>query len=89
MKPAYCKQISSIENEIKSIQILLKHLLSTHTASAVSLVAISVQSTFAVLCPLANRTTIYCFYLGDWNGSSPDLYLYFSRVVLLKRKQPS
>ena len=43
---------------------LLKHSLSSHTASAVSLAAISVQSTFAVLCPLANRTTIYCFYLA-------------------------
>ena len=43
---------------------LLKHSLSSHTASAVSLAAISVQSTFAVLCPLANRTTIYCFILA-------------------------
>ena len=86
LKPAYCKQISSSEYEIKLIQILcwvklLKHPLSSHiyTASVVCLSAVISLKHFSPFCVhLQTEQQSIAFTSGDWDSSSPDLY--FARL---------
>ena len=57
------------------------------TASVVSLAAVSVERTAAVLWPLAHRKSVcllYCLYLDDCNECVPHLYPTFRQGVALR-----
>ena len=58
---------------------LLKHLLSSHTASVVCLSAIISLKHFSPFCVhLQTEQQSIAFTSGDWDSSSPDLY--FARL---------